>query len=97
MIDTVLRNLVINAIKYCFKGGNIDISTYNDQKNKIIVKVIDDGIGIPKEDLPKLFRIDQKVQTTGTSDEKGTGLGLAISQQFIKMMQGERSATSKLV
>jgi len=87
MITTVVRNLVSNAIKFTPEGGEIKIFTEeNDQE--VIVSVQDSGIGIAKEDIAKLFRIDVHHTTIGTSDEKGTGLGLILCKEFIDNHNG---------
>lgn len=87
MITTVVRNLVSNAIKFTPEGGEIKIFTEeNDQE--VIVSVQDSGIGIAKEDIAKLFRIDVHHTTIGTSDEKGTGLGLILCKEFIDKHNG---------
>lgn len=87
MITTVVRNLVSNAIKFTPEGGEIKIFTEeNDQE--VIVSVQDSGIGIAKEDIAKLFRIDVHHTTIGTSDERGTGLGLILCKEFIDKHNG---------
>ncbi|MDO9395809.1 MAG: HAMP domain-containing sensor histidine kinase, partial [Herbiconiux sp.] len=75
MISTVLRNLISNAIKFTKSGGNIVISASENQ-NELTVSVKDSGIGISKDRIEKLFRLDESYSTTGTNNEKGTGLGL---------------------
>lgn len=88
MIDFVIRNLLSNAIKYSFAGGEIRI----DQEHlaqKIKVAFIDNGVGIPSENLSRLFRIDGKVKTPGTDHETGTGLGLIVCKEFIEKLGGE--------
>ena len=66
------------------------------KRRKIYVSVTDTGVGIPDENIPKLFRIDQPVTTPGLLNEKGTGLGLIISQEFIKQNGGELTVKSNL-
>jgi len=83
MINTVLRNLTTNALKFTKKNGEIIISsTIID--DYIEVSVSDTGVGISPENIKKLFKIDQKLQKTGTNGEKGTGLGLLLCKDFIK-------------
>ena len=83
MISTVLRNLISNAIKFTKPGGEI-ILAVTKEKNKLTVQVKDNGIGIPNDDIDKLFRIDENFSTYGTANEAGTGLGLILCKEFIE-------------
>lgn len=83
MINTVLRNLISNAIKFTRQGGEIILSVTKNE-NKCTVSVKDNGIGIPKERVEKLFRIEESESTAGTANEKGTGLGLILCKEFIE-------------
>jgi signal transduction histidine kinase len=95
MIDFIVRNLLSNAIKYVNKGGRIRFHvTFG--KEVCQLAVTDDGIGIPPENLKKLFRIDGKVRTNGTANEKGTGLGLIICKEFIRYNNGSIHAESTI-
>ncbi len=88
MIETVLRNLVFNALKFSHPKGKIEVKT--EKKNtKLIVSVKDDGIGIAKEQLENIFEGSRDNLKAGTSNEQGTGLGLLICKEFIHMHQGE--------
>ena len=94
-IDTVFRNLISNAIKFTNEGGRVKISaSTNNEMVKIIVQ--DNGIGIPEETLNKLFKIDEKVSTTGTNNERGTGLGLILCKEFTELNNGRISVESKI-
>lgn len=88
MISTVLRNLISNAIKFTYPDGEIIISTKKNQ-GKLTVSVSDNGVGIPKAYIKKIFRIDENYTTSGTNEEKGTGLGLILCKEFIKKHGGE--------
>ncbi len=88
MISTVLRNLISNAIKYTHSGDEIIISTKETQED-LTISVSDKGVGIPKENINKLFKIDQSYSTLGTNNEKGTGLGLILCKEFIEMHRGQ--------
>ncbi len=95
MIKTVIRNLISNAIKFTHNGGEIKISSKN--KNDFIeVAVIDTGIGISKENITKLFRIDAQYTTYGTAEEKGSGLGLILCREFIEKNGGKIWIESEL-
>lgn len=88
MISTILRNLISNAIKFTHPNGKISISVQSDVNN-ITVKVIDNGVGIPKEAIDKLFHIENKYTSPGTKDEKGTGLGLILCKEFVEKHNGK--------
>ncbi len=88
MINTVIRNLVSNAIKFTHKNGTVEILTQCID-NEVFVTVNDSGVGINKEDSDKLFRIDYKHITTGTTGEKGTGLGLILCKEFVEKNGGK--------
>ncbi len=88
MIETVLRNLVSNAIKFTRENGNI---TFESEKDGDFMKisVSDSGVGIRKEDIEKLFRIDSIVSTPDTEKRKGSGLGLILSKEFVEKNGGK--------
>ncbi len=88
MVETILRNLLTNAIKFTPEGGKIEISA-SVQKNNILVSVIDNGIGIPKDKLEKLFTLDSNYSSVGTKNERGTGLGLILCKEFIERHKGK--------
>ncbi len=94
MVRSVICNLVSNAIKFTPEGGQIRIYSENfkeeeDQKEMIRICVTDTGVGIPPENLDKLFRIDQQVRSVGTANEKGTGLGLIICKELMDKHGGK--------
>jgi two-component system, sensor histidine kinase and response regulator len=87
MVTTVIRNLISNALKFTHKGGKVWVSS--EENNDFLQIVISDtGIGIKKENIAKLFRIDTRHTTIGTGNEKGTGLGLNLCQSFIEKNNG---------
>ncbi len=94
MITTVLRNLLSNAVKFTNAGDQITIKT-NINNNLIEVSVKDTGIGIPKNNLEYIFKIDSNISTQGTADEYGTGLGLIISKEFVEKNEGTIVVNSK--
>ncbi|TNE47425.1 MAG: hybrid sensor histidine kinase/response regulator [Deltaproteobacteria bacterium] len=84
-IDTILRNLLNNAIKFTPKGGRIELTARAldvEGQCHLEVTVRDEGIGIQNEDLDKLFRIDTRHTTRGTDGEQGTGLGLTLCKSM---------------
>jgi len=88
MISTILRNLISNAIKFTRPGGHITISA-SDRQNELIVSVMDSGIGLSKDRIDKLFRLDESYSTPGTSNELGTGLGLILCKEFVEKHAGK--------
>lgn len=94
MINTVLRNLISNAVKYTNNGGTIEISAVLKEK-ELEVSVKDNGIGLKKEALDKLFHIEESVSTPGTQDEEGTGLGLILCKDFVSKHGGKIRAESE--
>ena len=87
MIETVLRNLINNAIKFTPENGLIEI-TANPIDDKISICVKDSGIGISEEDARNLFQIDSTVKRKGTNDEDGSGLGLILCKEFVHKNNG---------
>jgi len=88
MIKTILRNLLSNAIKFSYRKGHVRVSAVIDH-NKVIVAVRDNGIGIPKDNLDKIFRIDTKISIPGTESEMGTSLGLKLCKEFAEKLGGK--------
>jgi len=88
MIETVLRNLLANAIKFTRDNGRINIEAF-ETDSRVRINVIDNGTGIISDDIGKLFRIDQSFSTLGTNGEGGTGLGLIICKDFIEKNEGK--------
>ncbi len=88
MVMAILRNLISNAIK--FSHTNSYVRIHADQNNDFYqVSVMDNGIGISKDDISKLFRIDVHYSTSGTSEEQGSGLGLILCKEFVDKHHGK--------
>lgn len=87
MIETVLRNLINNAIKFTPENGLIDI-TAKQNGNEVEICVRDNGIGISESDCINLFRIDSKVKRKGTNEEDGSGIGLILCKEFVDRNNG---------
>ncbi len=94
MINTVLRNLVSNALKFTNPGGKVIVTTQSEE-NYVKVMVSDNGTGIKAKHLDKLFEIENVHSERGTANEKGTGLGLLLCREFIEANDGRISASSK--
>lgn len=98
MVDTVIRNLISNAIKFTPINGKIDIiiDKIDVAQNTCTIAIIDNGIGITKETLLKVFEINSIVSTFGTNKEKGTGLGLKLCKEFLTINKGNIKIESHL-
>lgn len=94
MIRTVMRNLVANAIKFTPKNGKIKIDT-QIVDNAMEVSVSDTGMGMSKETMNKLFKIETSFTKKGTENETGTGLGLILCKEFIEKHGGQIWVESK--
>ena len=87
MLNSIFYNLLVNAIKYSYKNGYIEVSASKD-KNNIKISIEDKGTGMDKESLDKLFVLNVKKVTPGTNNEMGTGLGLLLTKEFIEKNEG---------
>ncbi len=88
MLETIVRNLVSNAIKFTPSGGSVAVSM-TQAKDAVTIAVTDTGIGIEAAYLPKLFDIGAKYRRAGTAHEKGTGLGLILCKEFVERHGGK--------
>ncbi|GAL82977.1 two-component system sensor histidine kinase [Sporocytophaga myxococcoides] len=88
MVETILRNLISNAIKYSSQNDTVTIDAFKEN-GFVTIFVKDNGIGISTDLLPKLFSIDHKYSTKGTSGEEGTGLGLKLCKEFVEKNGGK--------
>lgn len=88
MLETIIRNLISNAIKFTPENGKVDIYAVK-MEDEVVISVTDNGVGISKENIPKLFNLSEKLSTAGTANEKGTGLGLLICKEFIEQHGGK--------
>ena len=83
-IQQVLTNLIVNSIKYGREKGTTEISIENLIRNKVIVRVTDNGEGIEKENIPRLFERFYRVDKSRARKEGGSGLGLSIVKHIIE-------------
>ena len=88
MVEVILRNLILNAIKFTENNGLVEVYAMAIDEY-IEVTVSDTGIGVEDENKIKIFTIDDNKIKLGTANEKGTGLGLVISKEFVGSHNGK--------
>jgi len=87
MLNTVIRNIAGNAVKYTGQDGNVTFTAATND-SQITIAVSDDGIGMPESKIETLFQLEKMNSTAGTSGESGTGLGLIVCHEFMKKNRG---------
>ena len=95
MINTIVRNLVSNAIKFTPENGEIKLKANKDNE-KTIIEISDNGVGMSKENMAKLFKFSTTFSTDGTNSEKGTGLGLILVKEFVDKHKGTINVESEI-
>ncbi len=96
-IEQVLINIMSNAIKYTPDGGKIDVAVSKvPAENRLLVRISDNGVGIPQEDIAHLFERFYRVEKSRTSDAGGTGLGLAIAKELLDAHGGDIRVESEI-
>jgi two-component system phosphate regulon sensor histidine kinase PhoR len=83
-IEQVLTNLIVNSLKYGKQDGTTEVSIENIARNKVLVRVTDNGEGISKENLPRIFERFYRVDKSGSRKEGGSGLGLSIVKHIVE-------------
>lgn len=87
MLNTILRNIIFNAVKFTNKSGHIKISGECSDRN-CIIKITDDGIGMDQDTIKDLFALDRKTISKGTAGESGSGLGMILVKEFVDTHKG---------
>ena len=82
------------ALKFTEEGGIITVQ-YREDEHMAILDIIDNGIGMTKEQIGKLFKVNTHFTTTGTKNEKGAGLGLLLCKEFVEANHGTVSVKSE--
>ncbi|MEI7501616.1 MAG: ATP-binding protein, partial [Bacteroidota bacterium] len=95
MVESLIRNLISNAVKFTPKGGRITVSANKIEGNFIEIAVRDTGIGMKKELMSKLFKLDEHTGRKGTEGESSSGLGLIICKDFVEKHGGKIWAESE--
>ena len=94
MLNSIVLNLITNAIKFSNRGGEITIST-NCQNGFANISVKDNGVGMDEQTLKRIFKLDSNKSTPGTENETGTGLGLLIVKEFVEKHGGSIKVISQ--
>ncbi|MDP2890022.1 MAG: PAS domain-containing sensor histidine kinase [Bacteroidota bacterium] len=96
MLKAILRNLIMNAIKFTPRGGRIDLTANIAENRTVWFSVKDTGIGMSHELIENLFRIDKNVSRPGTDSEPSAGLGLILCKEFVEKHGGQIWAESEV-
>ena len=94
MINSIIRNLINNAIKFSYESSKINIYVKNEEK-QLVVEIEDKGIGISKDDIPLVFRGISK-KSTKKIKGAGSGLGLMLCKDFVEQNGGKIWVSSKI-
>ncbi|MGE4548005.1 MAG: ATP-binding protein [Intestinibacillus sp.] len=95
-LEQVVVNLLSNAVKYTPRGGTIYLSAAMRDDSHVTIQVRDNGMGIPKEDIPRLFERFYRVDKARSREKGGTGLGLAIAREMVEAHKGTIHLESEL-
>lgn len=95
MLNTIIRNLLSNSVKFTNKGGRVLISS-EIKGDDVEISVLDTGIGMNEELIKNLFRLDIKTGRIGTNNEPSTGLGLLLCKEFVEKHNGKISVLSEV-
>ena len=87
-LEQVVVNIISNAIKYTPSGGHIDMLASRRDERHVMLRIQDDGIGIPENDVPRLFERFYRVDKARSREKGGTGLGLAIAKEMVEAHHG---------
>ncbi len=94
MLDTVLRNLISNAVKFTPKGGRVNVKV-EEKDSEYMICVSDNGRGMDEKEMQGLFKLGETQSSPGTDDEQGSGLGLILCKEFIDKHKGSISVSSE--
>ncbi|MCK9410873.1 MAG: PAS domain S-box protein [Prolixibacteraceae bacterium] len=94
MTETILRNLISNALKYTYEKGSVVLNCKSVNDNEILISVKDNGIGMEEALCSKLFKLNEQVSRKGTEGESSSGLGLLICKELVELQEGKIWAES---
>lgn len=89
MFQTIIRNLILNAIKFTYPGGRVEVALLNENDDMLQFIVSDNGIGMSPLMAESIFKSDQKTSRQGTLGEPSSGLGLILCKEFVELHQGQ--------
>jgi PAS domain S-box-containing protein len=95
LMTIVVKNLISNAVKFSAEGGRVDVGARVNE-NALVLEVRDQGMGIPKEDLPLLFTKFYRSEIVREAGIRGTGLGLVLAKEAVEMHEGSIDVESEL-
>ncbi|HKJ43046.1 MAG TPA: HAMP domain-containing sensor histidine kinase [Sunxiuqinia sp.] len=95
MLETVLRNVLSNALKFTPENGTISIKT-ESKSEKVYLRIKDSGVGIPPEKLDEIFKFEASRSSLGTNGEVGSGFGLVVCRDFVQKNNGSIRIDSQL-
>ena len=95
MLDSVMRNLISNAVKFTKRGGKVIIRAKKAANEMVEISVRDTGVGLSEKNIKRLFKVEEKVSSEGTEGEPSTGLGLLLCKEFIEKNGGKIWAESE--
>ena len=93
--NNVINNIISNAIKFTPKGNSVEITSFS-QGDEILIRISDQGIGIPEDLKAKLFLSHEKTSRSGLSGQSGTGFGLPLAKYFVTLFEGTITVESPL-
>jgi len=88
MFESIIRNLIFNAIKFTTRGGKISVTASQPPGQSVTISVADSGIGMSEAQISNLFRLDSDTNRRGTEGEPSTGLGLVLCKEFVEQHGG---------
>lgn len=94
-LQTILRNLISNAVKFTKRHGRVSIKYRYVDEHNVAIEVADTGVGMSSEKIKQLFKFKGRSQSVGTSNELGTGIGLMLTKEFVESNQGKIEVTSE--
>jgi two-component system sensor histidine kinase VicK len=96
LVEQIFDALLSNAVKFSVQDGHINVSMNHKEEHQVHVMVEDDGLGIPKEDLPHIFNPFYQVDTAEARELAGVGMGLSLAKESVNQHGGEMWADSQL-